>query len=85
MKRLATALAVTSLLALGACNRTPAENKADNVREATENQAEAIDNTADATREAADNQADATENQADAVRDAGENRADAIEANDTGH
>ncbi|HVQ09317.1 MAG TPA: hypothetical protein VMS43_12870 [Allosphingosinicella sp.] len=82
MKRLATALAVTSLLALGACNRTPAENKADNVREATENQAEAIDNQAEATRDAADNQATATENRADAVRDAGENRADAIESND---
>jgi hypothetical protein len=83
MKRLATALAVTSLLALGACSKSPAENKAENVREATENQAEAIDNSAEATRAAGENQADATENRADAVRAAGENQADAIEANDT--
>jgi len=85
MKRLATALAVTSLLALGACNRTPAENNAAAVRDAAENKAEVIENQADATRDSAENQADATENRADAVRDAGENRADAIEANDTGH
>lgn len=83
MKGLATALAVTGLLALGACNRTPAENKADNVREATENQADAVDNQAEATREAGDNRADAQENRADSMREAGENRADAIEANDT--
>jgi hypothetical protein len=82
MKRLATALAVTSLLALGACNRTPAENNAAAVRDATENKAEAIENQADATRDAAENQADATENRAEAVRDAGENAADAIESND---
>jgi hypothetical protein len=85
MKRLATALAMTSLLALGACNKTPAENNAAAVRDAAENKADAIDNTADAARDAGENQADATENRADAVRDAGENRADAIEANDTGH
>jgi len=83
MKRLATALAVTSLLALGACNKSPAENKAENIRDAAENNAVAIENEADATRAAGENQADATENRADAVRDAGENRADAVEANDT--
>ena len=85
MKRLATALAVTSLLALGACNKTPAENNAAAVRDAAENQAEAIDNQAEATRDAGENQAEAIDNRAEATRDAGENRADAIEANDTGH
>jgi hypothetical protein len=84
MKRLATALAVTSLLALGACNKTPAENNAAAVRDAAENKAEAIDNQAEATRDAGENRAEAIENTADATRDAGENRADAIEANDTG-
>jgi uncharacterized membrane protein YqiK len=85
MKRLATALAVTSLLALGACNKTPAENNAAAVRDAAENKAEAIDNQAEATRDAGENQAEAIDNRAEATRDAGENRADAIEANDTGH
>jgi hypothetical protein len=85
MKRLATALAVTSLLALGACNKTPAENNAAAVRDSAENKAEAIDNQAEATRDAGENQAQAIENTADATRDAGENRADAIEANDSGH
>jgi gas vesicle protein len=84
MKRLATALAVTGLLALGACNRTPAENNAANVRDTAENKAEAIDNQADAARDAGENRAEVIENTADAVRDAGENRADAIEANDSG-
>jgi hypothetical protein len=84
MKRLATALAVTSLLALGACNKTPAENNAASVRDAAENKAEAIDNQADAARDAGENRADAIENRADSVRDAAENRADSMEANDSG-
>ena len=83
MKRLATALATASLMALGACNNTPAENKAENVREATENQAEAIEEQADNASTASPQ--DNLQNQADQTRDAGENRADAIEANDTGH
>jgi hypothetical protein len=82
MRRVATALAVTGLLALGACNRTAAENKAENVRDATENQADAIEEQADNAGTASPQ--DNLQNQADEVRDAGENRADAIEANDTG-
>jgi hypothetical protein len=85
MRRVATALAVTGLLALGACNRTTAENKADNAREAAENTAETWENKAEEARDAGENRAEAMENKADAARDAGENRADAVEANDSGH
>ena len=83
MRRVATALAVTGLLALGACNRTPAENNAQQVRDAAENKAEGEENKAAEVRETSDNRAEVHENKADAIRETGENQADAIEANDT--
>lgn len=83
MKGLATALAVTGLLALGACNRTPAENNAQGVRDAAENKAEGYENQAEEAREAGDNRAEGYDNRADSAREAGENRADAMEANET--
>lgn len=85
MRRVATALAVTGLLALGACNRTTAENKADNAVQAAENTAEAWENKAEEARDMGENRAEAMENKADAARDMGENRADAVEANDSGN
>lgn len=85
MKGLATALAVTGLLALGACNRTPAENNAQGVRDAAENKAEVYENKAEEVRDTSENRAEGYENRADATREAGENRADSIEANDTDH
>jgi hypothetical protein len=82
MRKLAPVIAVAAgLLALGACNRTPAENKADNARDAAANQEEAYDNQAATIRENADNQAAVVENRGDAAREAGEKQADAIEAN----
>ncbi|HYI47137.1 MAG TPA: hypothetical protein VEX35_01615 [Allosphingosinicella sp.] len=82
MKRLATALAVTGLLALGACNRTPAENNAAAVRDAAENKAEGFENKAEEARDSGENRAEGYENRADTTREAAENQADTIEAND---
>jgi hypothetical protein len=69
---------VASLMALGACNNTPAEKAADNVEAVSENQADVLEDKAD--NAATENQADALENKADAVRDAGDNKADAVRA-----
>lgn len=82
MRKLAPVIAVAAgLLALGACNRTPAENNAASVRDAAENLGDAYDNQADTTRAVAENKAEALENRGDAARAAGENHADSIEAN----
>jgi hypothetical protein len=75
---------VTGLLALGACNRTPAENNAQGVRDAAENKAEGYENKAEEARDAGENRAEGYENRADTTRDAAENQADTMEANDTG-
>ena len=62
MKLVIQGAAIAALLALGACNsNTPAENAAENVRDVTENAADALENKADATREAGENKADAIE------------------------
>ena len=82
MRMIVKGAMVGGLMALAACNNTPAENAADNVRESAENTADALDEAAD--NAATENGADALENKADAVRDAAENKADAIEANDSG-
>jgi len=83
MRILAQAAAAAGLLALAACNNTPAENAAANVEAVAENQADIIDDQAyNATNEVTEA---GLENQAAAVRAEGENKADAIEANDTGH
>lgn len=78
MKLLIQSAAVAGLLTLAACGgNTPAENAAENIREATENQADYLDQQAyNATNEVVEER---IENQAEAVRDAGERRADAVE------
>ena len=83
-------LAGIGILALSACKKhdTPA---AENVAEAYDNTADAMeanasnmhdmaDNAGAAVEATIDNKADAVENKADAVRAAGENKADAIDA-----
>jgi len=78
MKFLIQSAAAAGLLTLAACGgNTPAENAAENIRDATENQADYLDQQAyNATNEVVEER---IENQAEAVRDAGENRADAVE------
>ena len=76
MRKLAPVIAAVGLLALAACNNTPAQNKAENVREAAENQADTLEATGA-------NLQDTYENKAEAVRNTAENQADAIEANST--
>lgn len=78
MRILAQAAVAAGLLALAACNNTPAENAAQNVEMTAEN-------VADNLEAAGDNAEASLDNQAEAVRTEGENKADAIEANDTGH
>ena len=73
-----------AVVALAACNRSPNQNAADNVRAAAENRADAIENRASNVVDAAQNQADALRNQADQVRDAAENRADRVESAPSG-
>lgn len=81
MKVLIQTAAAAGLLTLAACGgNTPAENAAENVREATENQADYLDQQAyNATNEVVEER---FENRAEAVRDAGEQKADAIESSD---
>ena len=78
MKFLIQSAAAAGLLTLAACGgNTPAENAAENIREATENQADILDAQAsNATNEVVES---GLENRAEAVREAGENRADAVE------
>lgn len=78
MKVLIQTAAAAGLLTLAACGgNTPAENAAENIREATENQADILDAQAyNATNEVVES---GLENRAEAVREAGENRADAVE------
>lgn len=78
MKFLIQSAAAAGLLTLAACGgNTPAENAAENVREATENEADYLDQQAyNATNEVVEER---FENQAAAVREEGERRADAIE------
>jgi hypothetical protein len=74
MKKLAPLFAAAGLLAIAACNNTPAQNKAENIRDAAEN-------TADQMEATGANIADSYQNKAEAVRNNAENRADAVEAN----
>ena len=78
MKLLIQSAATAGLLMLAACGgNTPAENAAENIRDAAENQADYLDQQAyNATNEVVES---GFENQAEAVRDAGEARADAME------
>ena len=79
MKLIYQAAVAAGLLALAACNNTPAEQAADNIEENGEATAENITDTAE---NVAENITDTAENKADAVEDAAENKADAVEAND---
>lgn len=81
MKKFVSIVAIAALGMLAACNQTPAENAADQVRENAENTADAMEDKADTmSNEMAE---DAMENRADAVRDNAENTADAMEATNT--
>lgn len=84
MKLSQLALVAAAVAALGACNRTPTQNAADNVRAAAENQADALQNRADNMVGAAENRADAMRDQASNITDAAENRADRMEAAPSG-
>ena len=79
MKIIYQAAVAAGLLALAACNNTPAEQAADNIEENGEAAAENITDTAE---NVAENITDAAENKADAVEDAAENKADSARAND---
>lgn len=82
MRKLACALAAAGLAALAACNDTPAENAAENVEAAADNEADLLEEMADnATTDAAE---DNFQNAAENVEEAGENAADAIESNASG-
>lgn len=75
MKKLSLVLVATGLLALSACNKTPAEQVVDN---AADNASEQIENAADSLEAAADNATnEATEatleNAADNLHDAADN------------
>lgn len=85
MRTVASVLAVAGLLALGACNKSPADKAADNVRAVADNVADNIQAAGDNAASALNNRADAVQNtasnRADAVRNAADNRADRIESN----
>jgi hypothetical protein len=66
------------LLGLAACHsNTPQENAADNLEQATDNQAGLLEDMASNTSN--DMMAENLSNAADTVRDAGQNAADAVE------
>jgi hypothetical protein len=66
MTRLFTIVLAAGAISITACERSPTEERADNVEAAAENRAESIEehaeNRADAIREAAENEADAIRN-----------------------
>ncbi len=79
------ALAAVGLIALSACgSRTANQNAATNIRDAAENQADALQNQASNVLDAAQNRADALENRASNLVDAAENRADRVESAPSG-
>lgn len=84
MKLSRLALVGLGVVALAACNRSPTQNAADNVRDAAQNQADALQNQASNMVDAAQNRADALENRASNIVDAAENRADRIESAPSG-
>ncbi len=77
MKILTSAALAAGLIALAGCNSTPAENAAENIEQAADNQADMLDAQADnATNETTES---TLENQADAVRAEGDAKAEAVE------
>lgn len=81
MKKFVSIAAVAALGMLAACNQTPAENAADQVRENAENTADAMEDQADTMNNAMAE--DTMEDRADAVREQAENTADAMESTNT--
>ena len=78
MRVIYQAAVAAGLLALAACNNTPAEQAAENIEDNAEVVADNLEEAADnATNEATE---DALENKADAVREDADNKADAVEA-----
>jgi hypothetical protein len=69
MKNSLTIAAAACLLTLGACSKSPADNLADQVKDAADMQADAMEN-----------QADMLKAQASDIRETGKQRADAIDA-----
>jgi hypothetical protein len=80
MKTVMKLAALSCLVALGACSRSPAENNAANVESSFDNVADNMDAMASNTSNT--QAADTLNNKADQVRDAGSNAADTIR--DTG-
>jgi hypothetical protein len=80
MKKISFALVGAASLALAACGGAGDDTLGENVQEATENAAEAVDALADNTSNSAE--AAALENQANELKAAGENAEAAIDAAD---
>lgn len=77
MKTITSIFASAALATLAACNQSPAENAADQVREDAENTAEAMEERAEMmTNEMAE---EAMENRAERLEERAENTADAME------
>jgi hypothetical protein len=76
MKIVALIASGACLISLGACNRTPAENKADKIEAAAENKADVLDQKADnASSDVMENR---LQNQAENIRETAENKAEAV-------
>ena len=74
--KITTTLAVAvGLAALAACNKSPANNAAENITETANNTAENITETAN---NMAENITQNAENKADAIKNAAENKAEAV-------
>lgn len=76
--KIAVAVGLACVLALGACNKSPSDKLADRVETAADNRADAMEANAAALR----NEAAMLDQRADKTRDVGEARADAIQAAD---
>lgn len=76
--KIAAAVGLACVLALGACNKSPSDKLADRVETAADNRADAMEANAAALR----NEAAMLDQRADKTRDVGEARADAIQAAD---
>jgi hypothetical protein len=80
MKKFTLVLAATGLLALAACNKTP---EAQNVIDAGDNAAAALENTADNLEAVADNSMGAVANATDNAAATVSNAADAVKSETT--
>ncbi|RZL82767.1 MAG: hypothetical protein EOP66_04565 [Sphingomonas sp.] len=78
MKTIIIAAAIAAILPLGACSKSPSDKLADQVENAGDNCADAMEANAQDLR----NQAGMLDNRADKARDTAESRSDAIKAAD---